>query len=54
MLRATENFVATPAPHAIVTTAAGAEDRLPSPIALQRWESDGGALPAWPVKRTLP
>jgi hypothetical protein len=54
MLRATENFATTPAPPAVVTTAAGTEDRFLSPIALQRWESDGGALPAWPVKRTLP
>jgi hypothetical protein len=37
MLKATENVAST-------------EDRL-APIALQRWESDGGAVPAWPVSR---
>lgn len=52
MLRATENVANTPEPRIVVTAAASTEDRRLAPIALQRWESDGGAVPAWPVSRT--
>lgn len=51
MSRATENIANAPARRTVVVTAASTEDR---PLALQRWESDGGALPAWPAHRRGP
>lgn len=54
MSRATENIANAPARRTVVVTAASTEDRPLAPIALQRWESDGGALPAWPAHRRGP
>ncbi|HET6735829.1 hypothetical protein [Mycobacterium sp.] len=46
MFRTIENFANTPESRTVITAAASTEDRRLAPIALQRWESDGGALPA--------